>query len=586
MKCALRSSLLILFLVIQLVYSKHAFAQPDIWVSAYYAAWMQGCSDSAQGGYLNPEDIDFGAVTHIIHFAIKPNHDGSIDYVEDCVFPRNSEALVGAAHAEGKKVLVSLGGWLSESAFLDATNDATRAQFISNLVNFMTSRGYDGIDIDWEPLSSTSVSQYHTFITELRGALNSIEPPLLLTAAVKSQAPLFAQLQDKFDQINIMTYNLSGPWSGWITWHNAPIYDGGYIFPSTGKPVPSANGLVDQYIEAGVDASKLGIGIAFFGHVWSGGTGTPTGGVTAPGQSWVKAPSVEGYVPYYEIMDTYYQPQRYRWDDAALVPYLSIDEYGSTNDKFISYDDETSCYEKINYVRNKGIGGVIVFELGVGWRPSEPVPDALLQSIKDAVWGGTNETAPQAPVLASPANGSTGVSTSVTLTWNASAGADSYTLQGSTDLSTVTFQQSGITGTSFTVDGLSENTTYYWRVNATNVYGTSEWSDVWSFTTMGSPALETIISYFTADPVSKGVLLSWETTSEYNNRGFQIQRRSPNSNRWRNVGYVSGAGTSSDSIQYSYFDKRARKSGTYIYRLKQQNYDGTFTFTSEITVQK
>jgi chitinase len=575
--------LLLVFSIVVGSFSK-VNAQSDVWVSAYYAGWMQGCWDE---GYLSADEIDFNAVTHIFHFSIDPNNNGTINTGENCISETNSAAIVQAAHAAGKKVLISVGEWGIESKFLKATNDTNRSIFINNLINFMVTRGYDGIDIDWEPLSSSSASQYITFITELRDALDTITPRPLLTAAVLWEPSVFSQLQDKFDQLNIMTYEMSGPWPGWITWHNAPIYDGGNWFYSTGEPVPSAEGEVERFIEAGVQPYKLGIGIEFYGAVWSGGRGTTTGGVTEPGQSWTNAPSRE-MIPYYEIMDNYYQPQRYRWDNAALVPYLSIDEYGSTNDKFISYDDETSCYEKIQYVRDKGIGGVIIFELAGGWRPSEPVPDALLQSIKDAVWGGTGGTAPLAPVLSSPANGSTGISTSPTLTWNASAGADSYTLQVATDsgFSTATLQQSGITGTLFTVDGLLENTTYYWRVNATNAYGTSGWSNAWSFTTMTTSVMETVISYFTAEPVSKGVLLSWQTTSEYNNRGFQIQRRYPGSTRWRRVGYVSGAGTSSDTIQYSYFDKRARKSGTYIYRLKQENYDGTYAYTSEITVQK
>ena len=575
---------LILVLSIYLGFYTKAHAESDVWVSAYYAGWMQGCWYE---GYLSADEIDFDAVTHVIHFSVMPEQDGSIDDSINCISPQNSADIVTAAHDAGKKVLISVGCWGTEPDFLSATNAANRTKFINNLIDFMVTRGYDGIDIDWEPLSSSSASQYSAFVTELRDALDMITPRPLLTAAVLWEPSIFSQLQDKFDQMNIMTYEMSGPWPGWITWHNAPIYDGGYWFPSTGAPVPSADGFVEDFLSAGVQPSKLGIGIEFYGAVWSGGSGTTTGGVTEPGQSWIKAPSVE-MAAYYEIMDGYYQPQYYRWDLAAQAAYLSIDNNKDADDRFISYDDETSCYEKVAYVRSKGIGGITIFELGGGWRPTEPVPDALLQSIKDAVWGGTGGTAPLAPVLSSPSNGSTGISTSPTLTWNASTGADSYALQVATDpgFSTIILQQSGITGTSFTVDGLSENTTYYWRANATNAYGISGWSNAWSFTTLTAPVMETVISNFTAEVISNGVLLSWQTTSEYNNRGFQIQRRDPDSTRWRKVGYVSGVGTSSDTIQYSFLDKRARKSGTYIYRIKQESYDGSYAYTSEITVQK
>lgn len=575
--------LLVLLYVIHLMSCKQACAQPDIWVSAYYAGWMQGCS-SPGDGYLNAEEVDYAAVTHIIHFAIKPNSDGSIDSTEDCIFSQNSAALVQSAHAAGRKVLISIGGWLSESAFLDATNSTNGTKFITNLIDFMSSRGYDGIDVDWEPLSLSSASQYSTFVTELRNAMNSVNPSLLLTSAVKSQPSLFAALQDKFDQINIMTYNLSGPWSGWITWHNAPIYDGGYTFSSTGAPVPSANGLVDKYIEAGVQVSKLGIGVDFYGHVWSGGSGTPTGGVTAPGQTWATAPSVQGDVPYYEIMEKYYQSQNYRWDSAAVASYLSIDNIGSSNDKFISYDDEAACSEKVKYVRNKGMGGLIIFELGGGWRPGAPVPDNLLQAVKNAAWG-TSNSVPQAPVLSYPSYGVTGISVNTTLKWNASTGADSYALQVSTSPSFSNFivNQSGITSTSYSLNGLSANTTYYWRVSATNVSGTSEWSSVGSFTT--APSV-TVVANFTGKLIPTGVLLSWQTISEYNNKGFDIERRDAASPIWAKTGFVAGAGTSSSTKNYSFVDKRVRKGKKYVYRLKQINTDGTNTYSQEVTVQK
>ncbi len=94
-------------------------------------------------------------------------------------------------------------------------------------------------------------------------------------------------------------------------------------------------------------------------------------------------------------------------------------------------------------------------------------------------------TPPAAPTLVSPSNGATDVSTSPTLSWNASSGAASYRVQVSTSSSftSTVYDQSGITTTSTSVTGLTGGTAYYWRVNASNSAGTSSWSSVWSFTT-------------------------------------------------------------------------------------------------------
>ncbi|EEF58525.1 Chitinase-like protein [Pedosphaera parvula Ellin514] len=182
-----------------------------------------------------------------------------------------------------------------------------------------------------------------------------------------------------------MTYDLSGPWAGWITWFNSPIYDGGTRFPSSHGLVPSIDGSVNAFIAAGIPAGKLGIGIAFYGYIWSGGTGTTNGGVAFPRESYTTDP-VAVPCSYDEIM-TNYQSQLYRWDTYAQAAYLTIDNSGSANDRFISYDDEHACQAKVSYARNRGLGGVMIFDLGNGYRPTQPVGkrDPLLQAIKQAL---------------------------------------------------------------------------------------------------------------------------------------------------------------------------------------------------------
>jgi hypothetical protein len=92
---------------------------------------------------------------------------------------------------------------------------------------------------------------------------------------------------------------------------------------------------------------------------------------------------------------------------------------------------------------------------------------------------------PSKPTLSSPSNGATGVSTSPTLSWNASIGATSCTLQVSekSNFSSFVFNENVGNVTSKQVSGLSEGTTYYWRVIATNSGGSSDWSDTWIFIT-------------------------------------------------------------------------------------------------------
>jgi chitinase len=351
-------------------------ARADLWCTGYYPGWEQGSMPASS--------IDFAALTHIIHFSLVPNTDGTLNSSDNSVTTANSSDIVSHAHAAGKKVLICVGGAGSQSGFQGATSSTNRAAFITNLVNLMSARGYDGIDIDWEPLAPADANQFTNFVNGLRTALNPINPRALLTAAVASPPTpptMLASVQSQFDQINLMTYDLSGPYSGWVTWFNAPIYDGGYTFPSTGGLVPSTDGMVQSVIGAGVPPGKLGIGIAFYGWIWSGGAGTSTGGAALPRQGWTTAPSTTQQ-SYNTILSTYYQSNLYHWDTAAQAAYLSIDNSGSSNDKFISYDDTRTCQSKVSYARNRHLGGVMIWELAQDHQAGQP--DPLLQSIKQA----------------------------------------------------------------------------------------------------------------------------------------------------------------------------------------------------------
>jgi chitinase len=150
--------------------------------------------------------------------------------------------------------------------------------------------------------------------------------------------------------------------------------------------VPSVDGVVSNFLANGVAANKLGIGISFYGCVWSGGAGTSTGGAALPRQSWTTAPTVTE-AAYSAIMSNYFQPQLYFWDTNAQSAYLSLDQPGSANDKFISYDDETACRAKVAYANRRRLGGLIIWELGGGYRADQPAGqrDRLLQSVKQAL---------------------------------------------------------------------------------------------------------------------------------------------------------------------------------------------------------
>ena len=87
---------------------------------------------------------------------------------------------------------------------------------------------------------------------------------------------------------------------------------------------------------------------------------------------------------------------------------------------------------------------------------------------------------------------------------------------------------------------------------------------------------------FGASVQGNSVNLTWQTATELNNSGFEVQRKTENSN-WNKVGFVEGAGTTTESRSYSFSDAYSGQ-GTVSYRLKQIDFDGTSTYSKVINV--
>jgi len=102
---------------------------------------------------------------------------------------------------------------------------------------------------------------------------------------------------------------------------------------------------------------------------------------------------------------------------------------------------------------------------------------------------------------------------------------------------------------------------------------------VWIFTDSGIP-VELI--FLSANVVNDAVRLSWQTATETNNQGFEIERSTDN-NAFSKIGFVEGMGTITEKTSYVFNDDQASEGKIY-YRLKQVDFDGTFNYSSTVEV--
>jgi chitinase len=328
------------------------------WVMGYYASWHA----PANGGNYAVSSIDWDGLTHVAAAFYLP--DGSGGWASGTFDSATAMELIAAGHAQGKKVLASIGGAGSGPVFEQSMQNAM-STFVTNL-EALVSMGYDGLDIDWEGGNLTT-QQDQMLEQSLVTALRQHSPSAIvtLTAGYENENLLddlswYGTMASQLDQINLMTYGMAGAYQGWESWHSSPLHWN--MVSSTPTGIDSS---VAHYLAAHVPASKLGVGIGFYGMCYSAPVTAP---VQMLGASQVKAS--DGTMSYPNIMSSYYAASAYHYDSAAAVPFLTLSGSNAQGCTYVSYEDPTSIAAKGAWVKAQALGGAIIWEIGEGFVPS------------------------------------------------------------------------------------------------------------------------------------------------------------------------------------------------------------------------
>jgi hypothetical protein len=109
--------------------------------------------------------------------------------------------------------------------------------------------------------------------------------------------------------------------------------------------------------------------------------------------------------------------------------------------------------------------------------------------------------------------------------------------------------------------------------------------EVMEFTTTASDvSLPVELVSFTAFQKHNMVLLSWETASEVENFGFDIERTYSGRDAWKRLDFVEGNGSVTRTSNYTFLDKSLDKKSNVKYRLKQIDYDGSYEYSAAVSV--
>jgi hypothetical protein len=230
-----------------------------------------------------------------------------------------------------------------------------------------------------------------------------------------------------------------------------------------------------------------------------------------------------------------------------------------------TFTTATSTFNTAN--TTYGLSG-LQYNLNYYWRVR--AYDGSSEGPWSAVWSfSAIEPTLDAPTLSLPLNESSGIAVEgVTLQWNTVTNANTYTLQVSTESTFGTFMYNGSTSASSQlIESLTCETTYYWRVRASNSQVTSAWSQMWQFTTEDCP-IEPLDAPLLASPSNQllnvdnsSISFVWNTVSNAVNYTIEISE----GNEFANLEFNST--TPSTTVEVTSLDCNT----TYYWRVKAIN---------------
>ncbi len=283
------------------------------------------------------------------------------------------------AQHPGLKVLISLGGWTWSRGFSSAARPENRVAFVASCIdayirgNLPATDGaggagaaagvFDGIDIDWEYPVACGIAcgqpednaNFTALMAEFRNQLNAVRPGLLLTVAVgagidKIRVTNPGAYHPYLDYINVMTYDFHGGWEPRTHFHSALF--GSSDDPSTGdQRFYNSDNAIQAFLDRGVPAAKLNLGIGFYGRGWTGvpniNNGLYQSGSAAQG-------TYEAGIEDYKVLKNLGWPSYTHAQSMARWIYN-----GNT---FWSYDTPEAVADKMQYVRTRNLGGAFFWE--------------------------------------------------------------------------------------------------------------------------------------------------------------------------------------------------------------------------------
>jgi chitinase len=279
----------------------------------------------------------------------------------------------------GLRVLWSFGGWTGSAGFTEAARDPEAfAESCHKLLTDQRWAGlFDGIDVDWEYPNACGLSCDKSGPQALPRLLSSLRerfgPDSVITAAVpadvsKLTATDYRTAAGTANWLSAMTYDYFGAGGDTRKLQKTAPHSPLTAYPGIPRDTATTSTTIDELLKLGVPASKVLLGIGFYGRGWTGVTATEPGGdATGPA-----AGRYEKGLEDYEALVKRCPP----------TGTIAGTAYARCGAQWWSYDTPETIKGKMAYARGKALGGAFAWEL------SGDTPGAeLLTAVTDGLSG-------------------------------------------------------------------------------------------------------------------------------------------------------------------------------------------------------
>ncbi|MCX7862293.1 MAG: glycosyl hydrolase family 18 protein [Bacteroidales bacterium] len=258
--------------------------------------------------------------------------------------------VVTQALAHGVRVNLCVTLFSDHATFL--TNSTAKQTLINNLISLVSQRGAHGVNIDFEGLPSSQKTNFTNFMIDLCNQFHSQIPnsqvSLCLYSVDWNNVFDIPTLKNYVDLFTIMGYDYyySGSSTAGPT---SPLYS---LTSSYDYNVTKS---ITYYLNAGVPANKLVLGLPYYGIEWT------TSGSSVP-SSTTGTGSSRTYKTVKNNSSGYYTANNKQFNYTSYVPYYVFNDGSSWRQCWI--DDGYTLGKKFELVWKRGIAGIAIWALG------------------------------------------------------------------------------------------------------------------------------------------------------------------------------------------------------------------------------